>query len=372
MDFFSLSELSDRTGAKWGRYPKDTIACWIADMDFPVAAPVQAAIDAYVSEGDFGYAALYEQRDAVVVLCDWLSRRHDWSPDPDLGLVVGDVMMGVAGAIQMFTEPGDGIILQVPIYHPFLKAVRTAGRRVVENPLAEDWSVDLEGLAIAAQSASMMLLSHPHNPSGRVFTRAELESIAAIALENDLIVLSDEIHADLVFAPHSHLPLQMVGPEIAARTITMVSASKSFNIAGIGVGVLLFGSRATKEVFEALPSSLLGYPRSIGIEASKGAWIHGAEWLEETKSILGGNRDALRAWVDEADGITMHTPEATYLAWLDFRSWGLDDPATALLDQKVSLSRGLDFGEQGRGYARLNFATSPEIFSEILRRIGSR
>jgi len=372
MDFLPLSELTKRTGAKWGRYPDDVIACWVADMDFPVASPVRAAIDAYVENGDFGYGNFATEHETVIALTEWLARRHNWSPDPERGKVIGDVMMGVTGAIQMYSKPGDGVILQTPIYHPFIKAVKTAGRTIVENPLDDEWNVDLDGLAVAARSASMLLLSHPHNPAGRSFTRAELEGIAAIAIDHDLIVVSDEIHADLVFAPHQHIPMQTIGPEVAKRTITLVSASKSFNIAGIGVGVLFFGSSTTQETFESVPFKLMGHPRTIGMQASVAAWREGDQWLDTVKGVLVENRNAVRAWVDGAEGVEMFTPEATYLAWLDFRKWGWDDPAASLLGRKVGLSSGIEFGEQGRGFARLNFATSPEILAEILHRIGTR
>lgn len=372
MDFLALSELTKRTGAKWGRYPDDVIACWVADMDFPIAPPVRAAIEAYVTSGDFGYGNVATEHETVLALSEWLVRRHNWSPDPERGKVIGDVMMGVTAAIQMYTKPGDGVILQTPIYHPFIKAVTTAGRTIVENPLDDDWNVDLDGLAVAASSASMLLLSHPHNPAGRSFTRAELEGIAAIAIEHDLIVVSDEIHADLVFAPYEHIPMQTIGQEIAKRTITLASASKSFNIAGIGVGVMLFGSATIQEPFESVPFKLMGHPRTLGMQASVAAWREGDEWLDTVKRVLVENRNVVKAWVEETEGVEMFAPEATYLAWLDFRGWGLDDPAASLLDRKVGLSSGIEFGEQGRGFARLNFGTSPEILAEILRRIGSR
>lgn len=372
MSFVPLDQLQQRASAKWGRYPNDVIACWVADMDYAPAPPVQAAVEAYVARGDYGYTNLPQERRALEAVSAFLGRRHGWTPDPDLGKVVGDVMVGVAGVIQMFTEPGDGIILQMPIYHPFIKAVNTAGRRIIENPLSSDWSVDLEGLALAAQSASMLLLAHPHNPAGRSFSAHELRGIADIAIEHDLIVISDEIHGELVHTPHKHVPFQSLGTDIAERTISLVSATKPFNIAAIGVGVLLFGSSQLQERFEAVPSSLLGHLLGIGIEASVAAWTEGEPWLESTRTLLRDNRDMVRDWVDSADGVEMRTPEATYLAWLDFRGWGTEEPAIDLLDAKVALSHGLDFGEQGRGFARLNFATSPDILAEILRRISDR
>lgn len=372
MGFLNLEQLQSRTGAKWGRYPNDVIACWVADMDLAVAPPIQAAVEQYVAKGDYGYVNLPEERKALGVLSSFLDRRHGWAPDPELGNVVGDVMVGVAGAIQMFTEPGDGVILQMPIYHPFIKAVKTAGRVIVENPLTETWGVDLEGLERAAASASMLLLAHPHNPAGRAFTHAELLGIAEIAIEHDLIVISDEIHGELVHAPFAHIPFQALGPDISERTISLVSATKPFNIAAIGAGVLLFGSAKLKERFDAMPSSLMGHLPAVGLAASQAAWTDGDAWLDATRELLRRNRDVVASWVDATDGVEMFTPEATYLAWLDFRGWGMDDPAKELLAAKVGLSSGLEFGEQGRGFARLNFATSPELLAEILRRISDR
>jgi cystathionine beta-lyase len=220
----------------------------------------------------------------------------------------------------------------------------------------------------------MLLLSNPHNPTGRVLTRTELESIASTAATHHLTIVSDEIHADLVFPGATHIPIETIAAA-AERTVTLTSATKGFNIAGLRASIAHFGSLALKERFDRmLPPRLLGAPGRIGIAATIAAWCESDAWLEAVMRYLDHNRRRVAEWAAGA-GVGHHLPESTYLAWMDFRH--LDLPASVTPQQhfleqaKVALSEGLDFGESGRGHARLNFATSAEILDEMLGRLSS-
>ncbi len=365
---FSLDEARKRTGVKWTRYPKDVIPLWVADMDFPVAEPILETLRQFLDVGDLGYTHLREGAATIEAAARWFADQHGYAPDPSHAAITSDVMQAVAAAISVFTEPGDGIIVLTPIYPPFPLAIKTAGRRFLPCPLTGEWAVDLEHVATIAKDARAVLLSSPHNPSGRAFTPVELEGIAAIAARHDLIIISDEIHADLVYDGFAHLPTAVL-PEAQPRTLTIMAASKSFNIAGIGCGVVFFGSAELAKRFAALPSSLVGHPRAVNVRASAVAWQSGTPWLHETKEVLAANRAGVDEWA-RRNGIGHAVPEATYLAWLDFRDLGWEEEPYDLLlrDARVALSPGLDFGPD-RGFARLNFATSPEILRQAFERM---
>lgn len=368
--------VAGRPGVKWTWYEPGIIPAWVADMDLAPAAPITEEIHRYIDGGDLGYVNPLLHHERVEQACaTWLAKRHGWRPPDEALRVVGDVMQGVAACIQAFTEPGDGIIIQTPVYHPFGWAIESAGRRIVEAPLsdrASGFRVTAEALegAIAA-GATMMLISNPHNPAGRVFSVEELVLIGDIAREHDLVVVSDEIHADLVYEPHRHVPIAGLGSDLADRTVTLHSASKAFNLAGIGCAVACFGSERLWTAFDRLPTSLLGHPSGVAVRATARAWEAGEAWLADTMRLLASNRARVETWA--APRLGHRPPEATYLAWLDFRALGWDEePDERLLrEARVALSPGLQFGSGGEGHARLNFATYPEVLDEILARIDS-
>ena len=372
----TLDRLRDRGGGKWRNYPPDVMPAFVADMDFKVAPAVQQAVMRFVDAQDYGYGQMTDAASLFEAYSDWMVRRHNWRPDPTLTYANTDVVQGLVASITAFSEPGDGVIAQTPIYPPFLRSTIGTGRRVVENPLVDDGTrfvVDLDGLERAAAQASMILLCNPHNPSGRVLERAELEGIATIAAAHNLMIVADEIHADLVYPGAIHIPMETL-PLAAERTVTLTSATKAFNIAGLGTSIGHFGSAALKERFDRrFPERLLGAPGRIGVAATIAAWCESEEWLDALMLYLDHNRLRIAEWAAHA-GVGHHVPEATYLAWLDCRH--LDLPADVTPQQhlmehaKVALTDGLDFGEPGRGHVRLNFATSAEILDEILNRLS--
>ncbi len=372
----TIDQLRARGGGKWKKYPPDVIPAFVADMDFKVAPAVQRAIARLTDAQDYGYGQMTDSAALFEAFSDWMVRRHDWRPDPALTHANADVVQGLVATLVAFSEPGDGIIAQTPVYPPFLRCIADTGRRLVENPLLDDgtrYVVDLEVLERAAGQASMILVCNPHNPTGRVFERAELEGIATIAAAHSLTIVADEIHADLVYPGAKHIPMEAVA-EAASRTVTLTSATKGFNIPGLRTSIAHFGGVALKERFDRmLPERLLGAPGRMGVAATIAAWCEADTWLDEVMSYLDGNRRRVADWAARS-GVGHYLPESTFLAWLDCRRLDLPVGVTAqqyFLDHaRVALSEGSDFGEAGQGHVRLNFATSAEILDEILSRLS--
>jgi len=373
----TVDELRARRGVKWRMHPPEVLPAFVADMDFKVAPAIQDAIGQLVDTQDYGYGLVTDPVALFEAFSAWMAHRHSWRPDVALTRANTDVVQGLFATILAFSEPGDGIIAQTPVYPPFLRLIAESGRRLVENPLVDDGTrfvVDLAGLERVASDAAMILLCNPHNPTGRVLERTELEGIATIAAAHDLTIVSDEIHADLIYPGAGHLPMATFAAA-ADRTVTLTSATKGFNIAGLRASIAHFGSAALKEKFDkALPERLLGAPGRIGVAATIAAWSEAEPWLSDVMSYLDRNRKRVAEWAAQAN-LGHHAPEATYLAWLDCRRLDLPEGVTLqqhfLQQAKVALSEGLDFGEPGRGHVRLNFATSADILEEILRRLSA-
>jgi cystathionine beta-lyase len=361
IETFQIDHLRRLSGIKWSRYGPEVLPAWVADMDIAAADCVVEAVQRLVSCSDFGY-----NRRALELIpetfASWQLSQHGWSLDPDDVRVFCDVLHAIDIALWLMTEPGDGVVLLTPIYPPFLVALDPDG-----------WRLDPERLEAAIDERTRaILLCSPHNPTGRVFDAIELDAIARVAVERDLLVLSDEVWADLVYPGATHRPMATMGPEVAARTVTISAASKAFNLAGLRCAVAHLGHPALAQRIRRLPAHLLGAVGSPGAEATLAAWSSGRPWLDGLLTHLQGRRQQLGHRLAELPGVGFAPPEATYLSWLDFRPLGLgDDPAAELLDRaKVALSSGRDFGIHGLGFARLNFATSASILDEILDRVA--
>ncbi|MEM8904276.1 MAG: aminotransferase class I/II-fold pyridoxal phosphate-dependent enzyme [Actinomycetota bacterium] len=373
-----LARLRRLQGVKWQRHGDDVLACWVADMDLGTAPAVVDELARAVDDMDLGYhSSVYgELRTAFV---DRMAHRHGWSVDRERVVLFGDVLQGIEASLWWGTEPGDGVILHAPVYPPFWAAIRSTGRTVVEHPLrfdGERWSLDEAALAAVVSSRPRaMILCNPHNPTGRCFTHGELEGVAELAARLDLLVISDEIHAELIHPGGSHVPFASLGPDVAARTVTVTSASKSFNLAGLKCAFAVVDHEPLADRFDSLPTHLLGGVNALGARATLAAYCEGDGWLDQTRATLTANRDRLaRRLDDELPGVLAGRPEATYLSWLDVRRFDLGpEPAAALVDRaKVALSEGATFGADGEGFVRLNFATTPELLDRILDRfVGS-
>ena len=378
MDRFLLSEdeLRTRTGGKWRMHPPDVLPAFVAEMDFKVAPAVQAVIEGYVQRGDYGYGQFSDAGVLNDAFAAYMSRRHGWRPDPTLTVAIGDVVQGLVACIEAFSDHDAGVIAQTPVYPPFLMSIGWTGRRLVENPMVDDGShfvLDLDGLERAGPDASILLVCNPQNPTGRVFERQELEGIAAIADRHDLTIVSDEIHSDLIYPGRKHIPMETV-EGATGRTVTLTSATKGYNIPGLRTAIAHFSTPELKARFDTrIPEHMLGGPNRIGVAATIAAWAEADDWLAGVMTYLDRNRSRVAEWAAE-HRIGHHTPEATYLAWLDCRGLDLAEgmtPHQHFLDRaRVALSQGHDFGAPGAGHVRLNFGTSAEVLEEILGRMA--
>lgn len=374
------AQLRAQGSAKWNQFAPDVIPCWVADMDIGIPVAVRQALADGLAAGGYGYplrSGKPPDRLLADVFARRMERRFGWLPDPDRTVVLSDLVQAVYAVIHALSRPGDGIIVQTPNYPPFRAAIATTGRRMVSweqdhgtRPAA--WSVgSLDPDAV--RGARILVLCNPHNPTGRVFSRSELEAIADLALAQDLVILADEIHADLVYPGSQHIPMASLGPDVARRTITLQSATKSFNIAGLRCAVANFGSDALLQSFEtALPRKLLGSVGITGIDATIAAWEQGDDWLRETLLHLEAMRDRLVATLhDMTPQLTVDTPQGTYLSWIDCSGLQLAEPAGAffLREARIAPSFGETFHPAMGHFIRVNFATSQTILDEILSRM---
>lgn len=367
--------LRRRLGIKWSKYPDDVIPAWVADMDFPLAPPIRDYLRQAVDDSDVGYPKKAGDEPLPEVFAARMQQRFGWQIPTLHASLVTDVVQALYLAIDAYSEPGAGVIIHTPIYPPFLAAVEDTGRTLLANPLtraANGFELDFDRLAKMAASAQIMMLCNPHNPSGRVFTRVELEKLADLALTHDLVVLSDEIHSDLTYPGHRHIPFASLDPQIAARTVTFNSATKAFNTAGLRVAIAAFGSEELKRRFDSVPERVRGGLSVFAAEVTKIAWTECDDWLADALTYLQANRDFLAEHLRErASDVEFAVPEGTYLAWLDFSALDLgEDPYEFFLSRaKVALSPGPSFGDTGRDCARLNFATSRPILEQIIERL---
>ena len=368
---FDIPTLRGRRTNKWHKFPADVLPAWVADMDFGVAPAITAALQRLTDNQEYGYAA----RDGVLAasFARRMASRFNWHTDPADTIALGDLVQASFSSVMAFSEPGDGILLQLPSYPPFMGAIQDTGRRLLGNPMRDDgtqWLLDLP--TTVDPRLRMMIFCHPQNPTGRCFTRTELEAVAAFAIRHDLIVVSDEIHADIVYPGGQHIPLASLSAEIAARTITITSATKSFNIPALRCAVMHFGGTLKERFVARIPIRLLGSPSVTGVDATVAAWDEGQPWFDEVMAVLQGNRDWLAKTIaTDLPGVTLRLPQATYLSWLDCRD--LDLPVSAgqfFLDRaRVGLNFGETFGPDYAGFARLNFATPRPVLEAIVGRM---
>lgn len=370
----SLERLRSLQGTKWARDGADHWPAWVADTDITPPAVATEAIQALVSKSDFGYGRPAGEKLAEAFAA-FNETEHGWRPDVERLQPFSNVLQAIEMTLHVHTKPGDGVVLFTPIYPPFIAAVESGGRRVVDCLLdADGWKLDAELLeSVIDDGTTAILMCNPHNPTGRVFDRSELEAIAEVAEKHDLLVISDEVWSGLTHPGAEHLPFALVSDAAAARTVTVASASKSFNLAGVRCAIAHFGHAGVEQAFAALPTHILGAINVFGAAATVAVWNEGLPYLEAVRSHVTMMRDHVATRVaNDLPGVSWQVPEATYLAWLDFREAGLGpDPAAVLMDEaKVVLSPGPTFGVHGTGFARLNFATSIEIVDTIIDRIA--
>lgn len=376
-DDLSLRALHERTNAKWARYAEDVLPMWVAEMDFPLAPCIKAAIAKQLDVENLGYTLPTGLPDLFPALRARLASRYGLAMADDNIMMLGSTVQGLHLGARALSGPGDEILLLTPLYPPFKDAVLTTGRVPVEVELHigdAGYELDMKALEAAVTPATrILMLCNPHNPTGRVMRQDELEALVDFALRHNLWIVSDELHADLVLVGE-HLPIAGVSDAAAGRTITLYGPTKAFNVPGLKVSFALAGDVRLLDRLRHVAHGIAPGPNILGIAAAAAAYREGDAWLEQTLGYLRSNRDLLDRFVKERlPEVTMHAPEGTYLAWLDFRrSAFADDPAAALLERaKVALNGGADYGAGGNGFARLNFATSAAILEEGLERIRS-
>ena len=368
--------------AKWAKHGPEALPAWVAEHDFRPPPAVTDAMQATIDRGDFGYHDLED--DVGAAFARWSAERYGWSPDPGYVHTCVDVLQGVTAAVTALAGPGEGVILTPPIYHIFLQICPTARRPQLEWPMRHDrdagWTLDpddLEALVKRQPGARVLLWCHPHNPTGRVPGAEVLQRIVELAHAYDFYVVSDEIHADLVYRDSSSPFVPMLSiPGAAERVVTVTSPAKTFSLSGLRCAVMAYTDRGLRRrVRQAHPPLLLGHAARTGIDATVAAWTHGAAWADGLVTYLTERRDQLADRLDaEAPAAHFHRPDSTFLAWLDVSACGLGEaPAARLLEQAgVAGSEGTEFGTNGRGHVRLNFGTSEAVLGEILDRLLSR
>lgn len=369
----TLDRLRCRTSMKWRTYPEDVLPVWVAEMDVPLAAPVVRAVTAAMELGDTGYPAGTAYAEALAAFA---AKRWGWDGlDVTRTAIVPDVMLGVVEMLKLVTGPGDPVVVNSPVYPPFYQFVGNMDRRVVEAPLGADGRIDADVLAAAFRGLgggrAGYLLCSPHNPTGTVHTAAELTAVTALAERYGVRVVADEIHAPLTAPGVDFVPYLSVPG--ADRGLSLMSASKAWNLAGLKAALALAGPGAAADLAR-LPEEVSHGPSHVGVIAHTAALTDGTAWLDALLAGLDENRRLLAGLLDRhLPGVRYRPAEATYLAWLDCRALGLgDDPAEVFLERgRVAVNSGIPFGTGGAGHVRFNLATSPEVITEAVRRMAA-
>jgi cystathionine beta-lyase len=367
-------ELRERAGAKWTAAAPGVLPAWVAEMDFALAEPVTAALYDAIGRGAVGYSGVDARTGVAQALVAFTGDRWSWSPEPARVVLVPDVMSGVELALRALCEDAP-VVVPTPAYPPFLDVVPLTGRALVPVPLSADGPavLDLDRVdAALAAGARTVLLCNPHNPWGRAFTRAELEDLRDVVLRHGVHVVSDEVHAPLVLPGATHVPYAAL-EGTAAHTTTVLSAAKAWNVPGLRCAQVVTGTLADAGTLRALPLTANHGASPLGVVGALAAYGQGTPWLEELLLRLDSNRRLFGDLVaDLLPGVRLRPLEATYLAWLDVRALGHEDPAgLALREGRVLVSDGARFGPGGKGHVRVNLATSPERVERVVRRLAT-
>jgi cystathionine beta-lyase len=383
MKTYNFDEVIDRSGTSTVKYDgrqaffgkSDLIPLWVADMDFKTPGFIVEAIRKRAEHEIFGYTLKPEAYTQSIV--GWLKRRHNWEIKPEWISFSPGVVAGLTIAIEALSNPGDGVIIQPPVYFPFFDSVKGTNREMIENPLRLEngrYYFDFDDLKRKiTPKTKILLLSNPHNPGGMAWNEKELTELAEICLENKILIISDEIHSDLVFEGFKHTPLAGISEEVAQNSVICMSPSKTFNTAGLTTSYLVIPNKRNFVAYERLmrlPHLHMG--NIFGTVALEAAYTFGDEWVSQVTKYLFGNYLFLeKFFAENLPEVKAMRPEATYLIWLDFSEFGLTDEALSqkLIDAGVGLNRGVQFGKQGSGYMRMNIGCPRSVLEEALIRI---
>lgn len=383
MQFFEkYIDRKDTYSVKWDRVQtvfkseEELLPMWVADMDFYPPEAVTKALQDRAAHGLYGYTYIADE--VKETIGSWLKKRQGWEIEPEWIQFSHGVVPSIGKAIQALTEPGDKILVQSPVYPPFFSMVKDNDRELVNCPLKENehvYSINFDALEEALkQDVKMFLLCSPHNPAGRVWTREELVRIADLCVKYDVIIISDEIHGDLVFQPHQQIPIASLSEEVSAQTITLIAPSKTFNLAGLQASAVITANENYRKELEQIDKKNGFFTlNTFGILAMQAAYEHGEAWLEELLEYLQENAALVDSFLkEELPHIKVVPLEATYLLWIDCRSAGLSDAAlnkALLQDGRIAMNPGTSFGEGGSGFVRMNIACPRDTVKEGLQRL---
>lgn len=370
-----LSQLRTRTSEKWRAYPDDVLPLFVAEMDYPLAAPIADALRAAIARSDTGYVGPDDTVNRA--FADFAGATWGWEVEPARTMTTTDVSVVIVEALRLAIRPGDRVIITPPVYPPFFEFIPEAGGVVEEVPLlsseADGWSLDLNGIERAfAAGARAFLLCNPHNPLGLVHPAEQLAAVAALAATYDAVVVSDEVHAPLTHTDATFTPFLSVSEDARRHGIAAHAASKAWNLAGLKCALFVTADDRMTERIRSLPVEVEVRTSHFGRIATEAAYRDGRAWLADALDAIQANRALLTTLLAEKlPDARYREPRASYLAWLDLRAfgWGDDPSAVALERARVALNPGTDFGRQGAGFVRLNFACSPEVLTEALSRI---
>lgn len=374
-DFDKIIDRRNTESSKWHKYGPDVLPMWVADMDFVSPDPVIQALQKRVAHGVFGYPTTPPEM--IETIIDRLDRFHHWYVEPEDLIFVPGVVTGFNMACHALADPNGSILVQTPVYFPFLSAPQNAGMARDEMELTHlangTYAIDMKAFdSTISDHTRLFILCNPHNPVGRVFRQDELECMAEICLRHNVVICSDEIHCDLVFNGNSHISIASLDPVIAQNTITLIAPSKTYNLAGLEFSVAIIQNPDLREKFQKARQGLVGWVNLLGMLAGTVAYREGQEWLDQLLVYLEINRDYLFDYVQhELPGISMVKPEGTYLGWLDCRQSGIEgNPFEFFLEKaQVATSDGAAFGQGGEGFVRLNFGCPRSMLREALERM---
>ena len=363
----------DEAGKKFGS--RDVIPLWIADMDFKTAQPVIDALKARAEEGIWGYTSRPDSYYEAV--CGWQKRRNGWDIDKSMISFNLGVVPALSSMVYVFTEPGDKVLIQTPVYSEFYDVTESWGREVVESPLKEQdgrWIIDFEDFEEKAKEAKVFFLCSPHNPLGIVWTREELERMCHICIANNVLIVSDEIHSDLVFHGKKHIPTATLSPEIAAHVISCISGTKTFNLAGLQASATIFPNQELKARFDKFWFNLdIHRNNAFSTIAMEVAFNEGEEWLEQLLEYIGGNFEFIKDYcAANIPEVKPNVPDATYLVWLDCRGLGMDnEELRSFMIHKagLGLNEGWSFGRSLSGFMRLNAACPRPVLEKAMEQL---
>jgi cystathionine beta-lyase len=365
----------DMLEARYGVAPEGAVAMWVADMDFAAPPPVTRAVEAMARHGVYGYFG--DDRRVRAAVTGWMARRHGWMIDPDWIVPTNGLVAAVAHSLQAHTQPGDGVILFTPVYHAFHRIVAANGRRVVESPLTVSGGrarMDLDALAGQMNGTErMVILCSPHNPGGWVWDAAELAGLADFCAARGLVLVSDEVHHDLVMPGNRHVATALAAPDHAARMVTLVAASKTFNLAGGMTGFAVIPDAGMRRDFVAALGAAGSSPNIFGMAMTTAAYEEGEPWLAALLAYLDGNRQVFDAAVNAIPGVRSTPLQATYLAWVDFTGTGLSEAdlvARVQAGARVVTNHGSTFGSGGAGFLRFNLAMPRAQVAEAVARVA--